>query len=455
MSNHEQRPPGPNETIMRPGWVNPGGRPAGRPNPPAIPGPGFASPPPAARPNAPAAAGGAGELLDFDLLRGSSAGMGPLLGFLLFASRLRGLATEAHPEALRARVEAALRKTGNSLPKLGWDSRQIDLAIYFVCCAVDEAAQNTPWGRIWAERPLTTTAARNAMGGEQFFVQIDGMLRQPQAFEARLFEVAYACLATGFKGQFALQPGGDQQLEAYRESLLETIQQKEAAGKGQLFDLAIPTNRPPASANRMLPIWVPAVVSLALLAIIFVGYRALLSGRTTVVLDTLNQLAATSVTLPPHPVAQRPVSIDPSLLERIRRAARAEDWQVSEAPGVIVVTVAGQGAFASGSDQLASGASSALEEIGDAMARLRARILIRGHADAQPIRSLRFQNNEELSRARAVSVASIVARVAGREPPVEGVGEREPLCEEKTTACFARNRRVEVVAAYEGRVNAD
>ncbi len=378
-----------------------------------------------------------------------------MLSFLLFASRLRTSATIADPEALQGKVEAALRKAMLELPKLGWDPRYVDLALYMVCCAIDEAAQNTPWGRTWAERPLTATLSRNAIGGEKFFSQIDAMLRQPQAFETRLLELAYGCLLSGLKGQYALQAGGEQNLEVYREALLDAIRQKEGQAGSRLFDLAIPGNRPPPNTASMLPMWIPITACVAILMIAFAGYRAWLGVGTGRVLDGLNALAATTITLPPTPVAPARPTIDPSWLERIRIAARDAGWQVAEAPGMITVSISGGHSFASGNDQLDPKAEAPLREIADAMSRLKAHVQVRGHSDAQPIKSFKFQNNIELSRARAATAAAVIGSASGREPLIEGLGEREPLCNEVSSSCFARNRRVEVVASYEGSVHAN
>jgi len=467
MNSRDGSSNGPNEGNLRPGWVNPGGRPRqAREEPHPLPEldpedalfgepPLQARRPPPLPPGAARAQIPAQDRLDFDSLRGSSAGLGPMLGFLLFASRLRTSATVSDPEALQGKVEAALRRATLELPKLGWDPRYVDLALYMVCCAIDEAAQNTPWGGTWAERPLTATLSRNAIGGEKFFSQVDAMLRQPQAFETRVLELAYGCLLSGLKGQYALQPGGEQNIEVYREALLDAIRQKEGQTGSRLFDLAIPSNRPPAAAASMVPLWIPVTACLALLMIAFAGYRAWLGAGTSRVLDGLNALAASQVTLPPAPVAPRRASIDPSWLERIRVAARDAGWQVSEAPGMITVAIAGGHSFASGSDELDPKAEAPLREIADAMARLKARVQVRGHSDAQPIKSFKFQNNIELSRARAATAAAIVSSASGRDPLIEGVGEREPLCKETSSSCYARNRRVEVVASYEGSVNAN
>jgi type VI secretion system protein ImpK len=69
-----------------------------------------------------------------------------------------------------------------------------------------------------------------------------------------------------------------------------------------------------------------------------------------------------------------------------------------------------------------------------------------------PIRSLRFQSNWELSRARAVSVMAELAKrleAPGRMSP-DGRADTEPIAPNDSPANRARNRRVEIVLMTQG-----
>ena len=76
------------------------------------------------------------------------------------------------------------------------------------------------------------------------------------------------------------------------------------------------------------------------------------------------------------------------------------------------------------------------------------RVLIIGHTDDQPIHSFRFNDNVELSRARAVSVRSVLAEVM-REPgrlATLGLGSTSPRYRPVDDPDNrARNRRVEIL----------
>jgi type VI secretion system protein ImpK len=68
-----------------------------------------------------------------------------------------------------------------------------------------------------------------------------------------------------------------------------------------------------------------------------------------------------------------------------------------------------------------------------------------GHSDNVPIRTFRFPSNWELSRARAESVARLLA--AGIGPArvrADGRGDSEPVAANDTPQGRAKNRRVEI-----------
>ena len=73
-------------------------------------------------------------------------------------------------------------------------------------------------------------------------------------------------------------------------------------------------------------------------------------------------------------------------------------------------------------------------------------MLITGHTDNQPIRSMRFPSNWHLSEERADAVKGALATLV--EPArmrAEGKADAEPVAANDTPANRARNRRVEIV----------
>ena len=75
-------------------------------------------------------------------------------------------------------------------------------------------------------------------------------------------------------------------------------------------------------------------------------------------------------------------------------------------------------------------------------------MLVEGHTDDQPLASLRYRNNFELSRERAVSVAKLLQQGAANPARIEwsGVGSARPrYSPESAPENRARNRRVEII----------
>ena len=72
-------------------------------------------------------------------------------------------------------------------------------------------------------------------------------------------------------------------------------------------------------------------------------------------------------------------------------------------------------------------------------------MLVTGHTDNQPIRSLRFPSNWHLSQSRAEAFRNLLAeRVEIGRLRAEGRADAEAVADNATPAGRAKNRRVEV-----------
>ncbi len=69
-----------------------------------------------------------------------------------------------------------------------------------------------------------------------------------------------------------------------------------------------------------------------------------------------------------------------------------------------------------------------------------------GHTDAQPINTVQFPSNWELSAARAISVVNFLQAqsVPGNRLVAAGFGQYQPLDPRRTAEAFRRNRRIEL-----------
>jgi type VI secretion system protein ImpK len=126
---------------------------------------------------------------------------------------------------------------------------------------------------------------------------------------------------------------------------------------------------------------------------------------------------------------------------------------VEEEGGRSTVILAAGELFASGSAQVSERYKPVLAEVAAAVDQVPGQVLIVGHSDDQPVRSFRYQNNYELSAARADAVVQELAPLL-REPTrlrSTGVGSSQPRhLPPDTPENRALNRRVEIVHVAAG-----
>ncbi|MDZ7804186.1 flagellar motor protein MotD [Thiohalophilus sp.] len=103
--------------------------------------------------------------------------------------------------------------------------------------------------------------------------------------------------------------------------------------------------------------------------------------------------------------------------------------------------------FPSGAAQLTQQAYPVLEELAEVLRDVPNHIDVEGHTDNQPINTLAYPSNWELSAARAASVVHLFTQ-SGVEPQrlsAIGYGEHRPIADNDAVEGRQRNRRVTVV----------
>jgi type VI secretion system protein ImpK len=111
-----------------------------------------------------------------------------------------------------------------------------------------------------------------------------------------------------------------------------------------------------------------------------------------------------------------------------------------------IVTILGDGMFRPGETTISAQYQSVLGRVADELTKNPGQVDVIGHTDNVPIRTLRFSSNWELSKARAESVAKLLAaRLDPRRLAVDGVGDTDPIAPNDTPKGQARNRRVEII----------
>lgn len=140
-------------------------------------------------------------------------------------------------------------------------------------------------------------------------------------------------------------------------------------------------------------------------------------------------------------------------LQRIREALAKEiqagKAEVERDGARVIIRLAEQGSFRSGSADLQPAFTQLLDQVGKTIAQSNGRIYIEGHTDNVPVVfNERFRSNWDLSGARAGAVADRISGVSGIAPgrmSVSGYADTRPLENNNTAAGRSRNRRIEII----------
>jgi type VI secretion system protein ImpK len=378
-----------------------------------------------------------------------STGQSPLMQLasplLMAASRIRTMSSHPNPAALRDALVESVRKFEASARARALTNEQVVAGRYLLCTFIDECASSTPWGGsgAWATQSLLVAFHNESSGGEKVF-QLLTKLHENPAANRDLLELIYVILALGLEGRYRVVNDGRQQLEAVREQLAQTLRAQRGPAA---TDLSVHWLGVPAVARRLrddLPVWLVATLSALMLAVIFVALRIVMAGHTDGVFASLQALdvkAATILAVTPTPA--KPVA--PRLSGLLKPEIDAGLVVVSDLADRSTITIQGDGLFASGSADVDTRVLPLLNRIAQELARIPGPVRVTGHTDNQPIRSIRYPSNWQLSADRAMSVREILA---GLVPPQrmrsEGLADSQPVGDNSNPAGRSRNRRVEI-----------
>ena len=375
-------------------------------------------------------------------------GLNPLVRaaspLLLLGGQLRGSTSPMDVEGLRRHALDEIRRFEEQARAAGVPNDVLIAARYVLCAHLDESVLSTPWGSQseWAQHPLLVTLHREAWGGEKFFDMLDRVSADPAKY-LDLMELQYLCLAFGFAGKYHVADRGFERLAAIQQDLYRKIRTHRSAAPPELSLRwrGLQDRRNPLI--RYVPWWVVGAAALSLLAIFYTVYYANLASLAAPVHAELAKIGVDDY-VPPVTAPVR----GPRLKQLLAAEESAGRLKVDEDGNRSVVTLLASDLFASGSATIDPGHYDLLQRIGRAINQVPGRVRVEGHTDDQAIRSLRFRDNFELSRERALGVVKILqaslenpARVQGM-----GLGPTKPLfVPVSDPANRARNRRVEII----------
>ncbi|HLL09417.1 MAG TPA: DotU family type VI secretion system protein [Rubrivivax sp.] len=373
-------------------------------------------------------------------------GLNPLVAaanrLLLLVPQLRETRHVADPDSLRASLAQGIRDFAKALQERGIAPERVMAARYVMCTMLDEAASDTPWGGggLWARHSLLAEFHNEAFGGEKVF-QLMARLAENPAANRDLLELIYAALALGFEGRYRVIANGKAQLEAVRAKLADIIKQERGTYPPALaahWQVEPLKERPGLS-------WLPLALVSAGVALMLASVYALLSwslsGRSDEVYGKIQSLRLS----PPVAAVAQPTPV-PRLAVLLQPDVRARTVEVRDEIDRSVVTVRGDGLFAPASAALVPEREALMQRIAQALVRVGGEVLITGHTDSTPIRTLRYPSNWHLSddRARSVRDIFVKAGVPSERIRAEGRADGDRVAPDDTPANRALNRRVEI-----------
>jgi type VI secretion system protein ImpK len=221
-----------------------------------------------------------------------------------------------------------------------------------------------------------------------------------------LLEVLHACLALGFEGRYRLEERGPAKLAEIRQNVYRVTQSVRGSVEADLSPHWRGVEDRRNAVVRFVPLWVVAAACAVILLGAYILFGAWLGERA----NGINaQLASVGVEplYTAAPAAPSPKSSFKKLLARQIEQGLVGVEEREDGTSVITLTV--PELFASASENVNVRYGELIATIGTAAERVPGHITVIGHTDDQPVRSLKFQDNYELSRAR----------LAGCQPPAD------------------------------------
>ena len=302
---------------------------------------------------------------------------------------------------------------------------------------------------MWAKHSLLVLFHKESWGGEKFFQLLSKLAENPSA-NRNLLELMYICLAFGFEGRYRVIDNGRAQLEAVRERLAQIL--GKTAGEYER-DLSphwqgVTTER--SKILSVLPFWIVAAISMAILLSAYIGFRYKLSDLSDPVYAQIEAIRVSApVLIPPAPPAP---AAAPRLVSFLAKEIAAELVAVRDEKNKSVVTIRGDGLFEPGSASVSARYLPLLENIATALNSVKGQVQVIGHTDNRPIRSLRFPSNWHLSEERARSVMRILTQTVPTDRlSAEGRADAEPIADNASPEGRSRNRRVEITLFVGGK----
>jgi type VI secretion system protein ImpK len=260
-------------------------------------------------------------------------------------------------------------------------------------------------------------------------------------------------MSLGFQGRYRLSPRGPAELDRLREETYAVIKRQRQAPEADLSPHWRGLAAPYRGARMVVPVWVAASAAAAVLAALYVWLSMSLGAAADDAFArmlrappaAMPQIARAAPVTPPAP-GPLPKAVD-QLCKFLQPEVDQGLVTVVCNPTTSVVRIKNRGMFASGSATLEPRFVPVLQQIATELQHEKGQIEVVGYTDNQPIHTLRFPSNFELSSARAEAARGVLGQTVSDASRLsaEGRGEADPIASNKTPEGREENRRIEVV----------
>jgi len=391
-------------------------------------------------------------------------GANPLMraaaSLLLLLGRLRASLSRAGAGQLMDQVAQAIQQFETDARAAGAPADQVQTAKYALAATADDIVQNLPSdGRqVWTQYSMLVRFFSERTGGVKFFQELERAKQNP-AVNLGLLELMHACLSLGFEGVYRAA-GGAGALQGIKRDLYETIRRSQPKTIEDLSPHWRGERVALAGSRFEVPIWAAAALAGVILLGTYLFLRNLLvtdaealalkmSGVHPAGEIALVREAATP-SAPPPPPPPDPKPTTSTQLERIRAALSDEiiagKVGADQSATTIFVRVSSGVLFAAGGATTTPAVAPILKKIAQTLNKEPGQIRVDGYTDSDPIHTLAFPSNFELSTARAKAVAALL-KPDITDPTrllATGHGADDPVAPNDVEANKAKNRRVEI-----------
>jgi len=385
----------------------------------------------------------------------------PVLAAAIRIAAARGRGPDV--EQLRRGMVDAVRGFEKSALATGLDTKSLRAARYALCATIDDIVLSTPWGSSsnWAQQTLTSIFHNEVIGGDRFFEILEQMSRE-LGRHSEVVELMYLCTSLGFEGRYRVMARGVAALTELRAGVYRAIRTRRGEFERELSPHWRGTDAGYRPLSQRVPFWAIGLATLGLLGMIYLGFNFALAGKSDVAFAELFGLppngpaqvvrAAVVAPPPPPPVVVSQGGAALKLHQFLAPEIKQGLVTVFEDAQSVTVRLRNKNMFASGQAELNGTYTSLLERIGQALEDEKGHVIVAGYTDNQPIRTIRFPSNFQLSQARADAVAAIIATKLSDKTRLkaEGRGEADPIQSNATAEGRQQNRRTEVVLVRSG-----